>query len=280
MASQINILVVDDEESIRFLFDRFLRKIGYEVYTAADLSEVKALIAETDFHTALIDRILSEGQNGLDLVQHLKTVQPFCRTILMTAYPSYESAAEALRYGIHAYLTKPVTREQICRVVNESVDESIAERESRRRQDLFQPLFDASPDASVVCDQAGRITAANQAFVTRFGYHPPELIGRPLPIVPSGDWDAFLTELTLAFKNGSTPERKTDRITRSGESIAVCQRMLTGRGGGPSAEALVIFRNLEKASTPQAHSTKYGHVSRAAEENTHTQQLMFKGEWS
>ena len=277
MASPINILVVDDEESIRFLFDRFLTKAGYEVHTAFDIPEAMRLIAEKEFHAALIDRILPGNRNGLDLIRHLKSAQPFCRTILVTAYPSYESAAEALGYGTHSYLTKPVTREQIRRVVDAAVDTSMAERDAWRRQNFFQSLFEVSAAPSVICDADGRVTAANTAFFRRFGYAPPEIIGHPLPIVPPWDRKAFTGEIARFFKEGSASERKTERITKSGEILSVTQHLFAGCGSRP-VEALILLRDTGDAAIWPEKPANKGPSPQLAGHSNHTLEPTHKGD--
>jgi len=114
------ILVVDDEESIRFSFQRFLSNAGHEVTVAENIIDAGAILSGNEFDVAIIDRILKDGQNGLDLVKHIREIQPFCEPILISAYPSFRSAAEALQYEIFAYLAKPVKQEEVCRVVEKA----------------------------------------------------------------------------------------------------------------------------------------------------------------
>lgn len=111
------ILVVYDEESIRFSFKRALTDAGYEVIVAGHSIEARAVLSANEFDVAVIDRILPDGQNGLDLVKHIKKAQPFCETILVSAYPSFKSANETLKYETFACLNKQVKREERCRVV-------------------------------------------------------------------------------------------------------------------------------------------------------------------
>lgn len=123
------VLVVDDEESFRYSFRRFLTDAGFDVAVASHSTEAKTVLSLNEFEVAVVDRILSEGQNGLDLILYIKSVQPFCQAIMITGYPSFESAAETLRCETFAYLTKPVKREKICRVVDEAARQSKSKRE-------------------------------------------------------------------------------------------------------------------------------------------------------
>lgn len=168
------ILVVDDEESIRFSFQKFLSNTGHEVTVAENTIDAKAILAGNEFDVAIIDRILKDGQNGLDLVKHIREIQPFCEPILISAYPSFRSAAETLQYETVAYLTKPVKQEEICRVVVE------AACRSKNKKEIEKQLFHVQKAGSINA-LAGRITHDfNNILTLMFGHvelaimHTPE----------------------------------------------------------------------------------------------------------
>ena len=108
-----HILVVDDEKCIRVYLKDFLEDEGFVVSTADGLPEAMEILAACDFDVAVIDRVLSKGDSGLDLIKHIAEVKPFCETILITAYPTYESAQVCLKYGSSDGLLKPVARDHI-----------------------------------------------------------------------------------------------------------------------------------------------------------------------
>lgn len=117
LSEKYNILLVDDEECVRFTLTQYLKDAGYEVKTASGLSEAYAHWETNDFDIAIIDRMLSDGESGLDLIKFIRKNNPFCQTILISAYPSVESAAEAVRHGNFAYLIKPVRKADILTTV-------------------------------------------------------------------------------------------------------------------------------------------------------------------
>ncbi len=124
------ILVVDDEENIRFVFKKILTAAGYEVASAAHMIDARAIISANEFDVAVIDRILSDGQNGIDLVEYIRAAQPFCEPILMSGYQTSKSSAEALKFDTFAYLTKPVKPDQLCHIVAEAAGKSKAKKDS------------------------------------------------------------------------------------------------------------------------------------------------------
>lgn len=128
-----NILVVDDEESIRFVLDTILSSEGYAVRTSRNLAKAREMISKSEFDVAIVDRILRDGEDGIDLLPELQTAQPFCQAILISAYPSYESAARAMNWNAAAYLSKPLEKAIILETVNRT-----SARAWMMRQQLIQ----------------------------------------------------------------------------------------------------------------------------------------------
>jgi DNA-binding NtrC family response regulator len=111
------VLVVDDEKCMRVTLKDFLEDEGFMVTTAGGFDEALQLLTAGDFDVAVIDRLLSNGHSGLDLIEYLTAAKPLCQTILITAYPTFESAQVSLRLGSSDYLVKPVARADICSAV-------------------------------------------------------------------------------------------------------------------------------------------------------------------
>jgi DNA-binding NtrC family response regulator len=119
--AKYRILLVDDEEGVRFTLNKILKGAGHEVNTAAGLSEAYACLETSDFDIAIIDRMLSDGENGLDLLRFIRKSRPFCQTIMISAYPSFESAAKAAENGNFAYLIKPVRKGDILATITAAI---------------------------------------------------------------------------------------------------------------------------------------------------------------
>src|SRR5438445_436617 len=105
------ILVVDDEPLILKVVGRQLARHGHEVVPAADGAEARARAAEGRFEVALVDKNLPDT-NGLEVIRELRARDPEVQPIVMTGYPSTESAIEAIQLGASAYLTKPFGSER------------------------------------------------------------------------------------------------------------------------------------------------------------------------
>ena len=114
------ILVIDDEPDLRTLYELTLLREGYQVDTAGDLQQARALLDEHRFDVVITDMRLPDGV-GLSLITELKAAQRSERCVVITAYGSAENAVEALKGGAFDYLTKPVDLKQFRHVVATAV---------------------------------------------------------------------------------------------------------------------------------------------------------------
>jgi DNA-binding NtrC family response regulator len=115
-----NILVLDDEESIRFSFHRFLSAEGHNVVTAESYHEALARMDETTFDLILADIILGDGC-GLDILWEVIRRTLKTRVIIMTAYPSKETVEASFRTRAVQYLVKPLRQKELLHSVNEAL---------------------------------------------------------------------------------------------------------------------------------------------------------------
>lgn len=114
------ILVVDDEESMRWFLERTLRREGYDVSSAPDGPSAIAAAQHTPPSLVLAD-VRMPGMDGVALLRALKTVIPGVPVVLMTAYGAVEDALHAMKQGAVDYVTKPFRVEQIRDVISKAL---------------------------------------------------------------------------------------------------------------------------------------------------------------
>jgi two-component system, NtrC family, nitrogen regulation response regulator GlnG len=100
------ILVADDEDSIRWVLSKALKKQGFSVDLAEDGSQAKSLAEKHHYDLAILD-IKMPGIQGLDLLQQFRSDYPDTLIIIMTAEATMEHAVAAMKHGAYDYLTKP-----------------------------------------------------------------------------------------------------------------------------------------------------------------------------
>ncbi|EJL99588.1 response regulator with CheY-like receiver, AAA-type ATPase, and DNA-binding domains [Pseudomonas sp. GM102] len=107
MSPRQKILIVDDEPDIRELLEITLGRMKLDTFSARNLAEAQALLAQETFDLCLTDMRLPDG-TGLALVQHIQQRYAQVPVAMITAYGSLETAINALKAGAFDFLTKPV----------------------------------------------------------------------------------------------------------------------------------------------------------------------------
>ncbi len=100
------ILVVDDEPGMRDLLSRVLGDACHTVSAVETGEDALVLLAREAFDVLVVDKNLP-GIDGVGVLKLVRASQPALRAIMITAYPSEESAARARALGVVAYIVKP-----------------------------------------------------------------------------------------------------------------------------------------------------------------------------
>ena len=116
-----SILVVDDEQRQREIYNDILQDEGYATGTAPSGEVALDLLSRRRFDLVITDLNLT-GMTGIELLSEIVGEDPTVAVILITGYPSIQSAVEATRRGVYQYLEKPVDRDELLRVVAEVFD--------------------------------------------------------------------------------------------------------------------------------------------------------------
>src|SRR5207237_7370944 len=107
MKGQTTILFVDDEPGIRTTLPAILTSFGFSVTSAATVPEALNLIANREFDVLISDLNIGHPADGFTVVSAMRRTQPDAITFILTGYPAFESALEAIRQQVDDYLTKP-----------------------------------------------------------------------------------------------------------------------------------------------------------------------------
>jgi CheY-like chemotaxis protein len=107
-----DLMIVDDNEGVRHLVSRWLERAGFTVSQAKDGAEAMEIIRKAPPDVVLAD-IRMPKINGLELARMIKRDFPAVKVVLMTAYSSPQTIAQAKREGVDDYLEKPFTQDQV-----------------------------------------------------------------------------------------------------------------------------------------------------------------------
>ena|ERR1700719_3094670 len=108
MPPRSRILFVDDEPNIRLTLPPVLEQHGFEVKAAATVAEALAQINASRFDVLISDLNVGENGDGFRVVGAMREKQPGCITVILTGYPAFETAVDAIRHKVDDYVVKPV----------------------------------------------------------------------------------------------------------------------------------------------------------------------------
>ena len=114
------ILLVEDEAVMRESVRDWLADVGYQVETVEDGEQALKTIGEQEFGLVILDLRLP-GKDGLEVLREAREKHPQLKGIIITAYPSVETAVEALKRGAIDYLPKPFDLNRLEELIRESL---------------------------------------------------------------------------------------------------------------------------------------------------------------
>ncbi|MCZ6635931.1 MAG: sigma-54 dependent transcriptional regulator [bacterium] len=111
-----DVLVIDDDEGVRVAIEHMLRARHYQVHTASSGEQGLEMCARQMPALVLLDLRLPDI-GGMEILRHLKEMDPDCKVVMITAYNTASLVTEAINLGVEDYLTKPVTMVDMLGVV-------------------------------------------------------------------------------------------------------------------------------------------------------------------
>ncbi len=129
------VLVVDDEEIVRYSLKNILSSNGFEVDDVGSAEEALNLLYEKSFHMVLTDLVL-EGMGGLELLENIKVITPRTLVIVITGYGSLKTAVAALRLGVYDYLLKPCDENELILRVRRALEMQSYGSEQKKLHEL------------------------------------------------------------------------------------------------------------------------------------------------
>jgi DNA-binding NtrC family response regulator len=135
-SAPVRILIADDQPDVLEALRLLLKAEGYQIDSANSPATVLAAIEGRDFDAVLMDlnytRDTTSGQEGLDLLSSIQSMDPLLPIVVMTAWSSVDIAVEAMRRGARDFIQKPWDNPRLITVVKTQVELSQALRRGQR----------------------------------------------------------------------------------------------------------------------------------------------------
>jgi ActR/RegA family two-component response regulator len=203
--SKSRILFVDDEASIRLTLPAILKMYGFAVRTEGTVSDALSAIKEERFEVLIADLNIGMPGDGFTVVSAMRRTQPDAVTIILTGYPAFETALEAIRSQVDDYAVKPANIEDLVQVIEDKL----------RHREPYRPMMKKRVSA-ILREDAAHIV---QTFVQQLRNVPevaplnldddaladnvPQMLGELIAILEAGDGQKR-THLTRSSEHGLT----------------------------------------------------------------------------
>ena len=163
------ILIVDDEDSIRFGMRDFLEARGYGVVDADSCEKAVEAFQASSPDIAIIDYRLHDG-TAVDLLRNFKQIDPQVPLIVLTAYGSIELAVQAVKEGAEQFLTKPIELPALLVIVKRLLANRRLQRQqqataTRENRDRVDPLSGNSPAIRELAEQVRKVLATDSPIL-------------------------------------------------------------------------------------------------------------------
>lgn len=214
MSRRERILVIDDEEVVREVFQRLLKSEGYQSELCTSGEEGLKLVREKEFDAVILD-VMMNGIGGLATLQELRKTDSDVPVIMVTAYASMENAIECMKHGAFDYITKPFKNDEVILAIQKAIEQRTLLREnknlksqlkgiygfenivghSEQMRKVFDLVSQVAPSRSTILI-TGESGTGKELIAKAIHYHSPRA-GKPFVVVNSGSLPADLLESNL-----------------------------------------------------------------------------------
>ncbi|HEY0684458.1 MAG TPA: nitrogen regulation protein NR(I) [Steroidobacter sp.] len=195
----LNVWLVDDDASIRWVLERALRQGGMAP-TAFDHADTALAALRRDRPDVLITDIRMPGRSGLELLTEIRDSQPELPVIVMTAHSDLDSAVAAYQGGAFEYLPKPFDIDQAVDLVRRAAQQRIRVEEATTEARRIPEMLGQAPAMQEVFRAIGRLSRSSMTvLITGESGTGKELVARALHRHSPRANKAFIALNTSAF---------------------------------------------------------------------------------
>ena len=166
--AQLSILVVDDDKDVCEYLEDFLTHDGYRVKTIFDPTLALHELREEDFHVVILDLMMPK-LSGIDLLGKIRKLDDDVAVIILTGYPSLESATASIEHNVSAYIKKPFSIDEFRDVLQRIAKKKglVLRREDELHITIGRNIRELRKERSLTLKQMSRRTKLSVSLLSQ-----------------------------------------------------------------------------------------------------------------
>lgn len=168
LRTKLSVLVVDDDHDVREYLQDFLQGEGFDVTTLDDSTLALEHIRENAYHLVVLDLMMPK-LSGIDLLSQLRTVDDDIAVIILTGYPSLETAQVSIDHKVSAYIKKPFTPQDFRKIIEKIAKEKglVLRREDELHASVGRQIRDLRKARGLTLRQLARRTNLSVSLLSQ-----------------------------------------------------------------------------------------------------------------
>lgn len=228
-AGKPKILFLDDEENIRLTLGMYLEDQGFSVTTTGTVPEALKLITQHPYDVLIADLNVGHPGDGFTVVSAMRRIHPRAVTFILTGYPAFETALEAIRLQVDDYITKPTDNDALVEKIQEKLLEPTPHRpiETRRLSEIISGNIDNITQDWLALVRKDPELAAIGLSDAQYTDHVPRVLEAALKVshgseISEADWRAARDHGTTRKKQGYSVPLMIRESRLLHDAIATC----------------------------------------------------------
>ncbi|PWT89093.1 MAG: hypothetical protein C5B54_09505 [Acidobacteria bacterium] len=214
MSNTERILVIDDEDVVREIFQRLLKSAGYQSDFCVSGEDGLKSVREKEYDAVVLD-VMMNGIGGIGALQELRKMDPDLPVIMVTAYASVDNAVECMKQGAFHYVTKPFKNEEVLLTIQKAIERRHLLRENKQLKTQlrtiygFENIIGHSEQMRAIFDLVSQVapsrstvlitgeSGTGKELIAKAIHYNSQREGRPFVVVNSGSLPPDLLESNL-----------------------------------------------------------------------------------
>jgi DNA-binding NarL/FixJ family response regulator len=169
------LLLIDDDPTVLESFKLWLEDEGYYLHTAASKEEALEILKHHPVEVCLIDLKMKE-EDGLQITEEIKKIDSLLKIIIITGYPSYEPAIDAMKIGVFDYVSKASENKDILSKIKKAIDTRREELAAKGERAECQHPIILVCNHMMITEGYETFSRENPSFCVAHTYHSVEYI--------------------------------------------------------------------------------------------------------